>query len=221
MTDPLLDLGQELARARAAALEMPNIDFHTGQIIAWDSTNFTNQILVLGTLMENLPILTAASTSGLVVGASVGILRVKTQYFILGRIVEQSSGLVNPQFPIVLYPQFANNLVPGAGIGYNRVDVGVLAYWEGRIKVSFPFIEVDGIWGIASGVGSVTYDVRVNLTQVGTWTINSGLVAQKFGPFDVSQFLGFDWLLITVGINASSGTGERAIQPVACYFSDS
>lgn len=221
MTDPLLDLGQELARARAAALEMPNIDFHTGQIIAWDSTNFTNQILVLGTLMENLPILTAASTSGLVVGAAVGILRVKTQYFILGRVVEQSSGLVNPQFPIVLYPQFANNLLPGAGIGYNRVDVGVLAYWEGRIKVSFPFIEVDGIWGIASGAGSVTYDVRVNLTQVGTWTINSGLVAQKFGPFDVSQFLGFDWLLITVGINASSGTGERAIQPVACYFSDS
>lgn len=221
MTNPLTDVAQVLAQARARALDMSSIDFHTGQIIAWDSDNNTNQVLINGVIMSNIPVLTSAGITSFQLGVSVGILRVRTQYFILGRVVEQSSGLVNPQFPIVLYPQFANNLLPGAGIGYNRVDVGVLAYWEGRIKVSFPFIEVDGIWGIASGAGSVTYDVSVNLTQVGSWTITSGLVAQKFGPFDISQYLGFDWLIITVGINASSGTGERAIQPVACYFSDS
>lgn len=197
---------------------MPTLDFHTGQIIAWDGTGQTNQVLVLGRLMFNLPILTSANTTGLEVGASVGILRVRTQYFIIGRVVDQSSGLVNPQFPIILYPQFQSNLV-ASEIGYWHIDTGVLATWEGRIKVSFPFIEVDGVWGNASGTGSTTYALKLGGTTYGSWT-ETTLDVNRKGPFDVRDRIGQDWLKVEIAITASTGTGEKAFQPLGCYFRD-
>jgi hypothetical protein len=218
VSTPLGDLGEVLAEVHAVATAMPSLDFHTGQIIAWDSASQTNQVLVLGRLMFNLPILTSANTTGLEVGSAVGILRVRTQYFILGRVVDQTSGLVNPQFPIVLYPQFESNLVASA-IGYAVVNNGVLATWEGRIKVSFPFIEVDGVWGNASGVGSTTYALKLGGTTYGTWTSTTLDVSRK-GPFDVRDRIGQDWLKVEVAITASTGAGEKAIQPLGCYFRD-
>lgn len=216
MTNPLTDVAQVLAQARAGALDMASLDFHTGQVIAWDSDNDTNTILVLGTLMENLPVLTSAGITSFQEGVSVGILRVRTQYFILGRVVDQNSGLVNPLFPIVLYPLFNSNGTPGTAGAY-RLNAGVLAQWEGRIRVAFPFIEVDGIWGNFSGTGDVTYELRVNSVVVGSWT-ESGLVVVRRGPFDVRQFLGMDWLAIVLAITASTGAGEKAFQPLGCYF---
>lgn len=220
MTDPLLDLGLELARARSAALDMPTIDFHTGQIIAWNSNTNTNRILVLGTIMENLPILTAANTSGLVVGAAVGILRVKTQYFVLGRVVNQDSGLVNPMFTVPLYPQFVR-----AGAANDVIYSYVLSstndpYWEGRLRASFPYIVVDGIWGPA-GVGSTaTFELQVGGQTIGSWT-ESTVVNDRRGPFDITNWVNFNWVVIQVVMTANTGPLTNvAFQVLACYFTD-
>lgn len=217
MTDPL-DLGLTLARVGKAALEAPTLDFHTGRIISWNSTTATNRVEVLGRIMVNLPVLTSAGSVGLENDVLVGILKVRTQYFILGRIVDQSTGLVNPQIPIVLYPQFITNGVAGSA-GAWRVNSGVLVQWEGRIRPHFPYITVDGIWGNLSGSGSTTYQLTVDLVVVGTWT-ETTLVVDKRGPFDIRQFIGGDWLRIELKISASTGTGEKAIQPLGCYFRD-
>lgn len=218
MSTPLGDLGQVLASIHHETVQMPSLDFHTGQILAWNGTGQTNRVLVLGTVMTNLPILTSANMTGFEVGSAVGILRVRTQYFILGRIVDQSSGLVNPQFPIVLYPQFVPNIATGV-TGYYIVANGVLATWEGRIKVSFPYIEVDGVWGNSTGVGSTTYELRLGGTTYGSWTSTTLEVSRK-GPFDVRARTGQDWLKIEVAITSSTGAGNKAVQVLGCYFRD-
>lgn len=213
-----LALGQVLAQAHSAANTPPTVDFHIGQIISWDSDTATNRVRVLGTIMNNLPVLTSAGSVGLENGIAVGILKVRTQYFILGRIVDQSTGLVNPQFPIVLYPQFITANALGTSGAWN-VNSGVLVSWEGRIKVTFPYIEVDGIWGNLSGVGSTTYALLLGGVSIGTWTETTLTVARR-GPFDVTDYMGQDWLKIELAITASSGAGVKAVQPLACYFRD-
>jgi hypothetical protein len=215
---PSVGLSEVLAGIHAEVTAMPTLDFHTGQIIAWDGTNQTNQVLVLGRTMFNLPVLTSANMTGFELGSSVGILRVRTQYFILGRIVDQSSGLVNPQFPIVLYPQFVPNITTDT-LGYYVISNGKLATWEGRIKVSFPFIEIDGVWGNSTGAGSTTYELKLGGTTYGSWTSTTLDVSRK-GPFDVRERVGQDWLKVEVAITASTGSGNKAIQPLGCYFRD-
>ena len=214
----LLDLGTVLANVSAEAHERQSIDVHTGQIIAWDSTNNMNQVLVLGRVLNDLPILTSAGMTGFEIGASVAVLRVRTQFFILGRIVGQGSGLVNPQFPIVLYPQFQPNLAVDT-LGYAIVSVGVLATWEGRVKVSHSYVEVDGVWGNSSGAGSTTYELKLGGVTYGSWT-ETVLDVNRKGPFFVGDRVGQDWLKIEVAITASTGTGQKAIQPLGCYFRD-
>jgi hypothetical protein len=214
----LVDLGSVLANVSAQATERQTIDVHTGQIIAWDSDNNTNEVLVLGRVLSNLPILTSAGMTGFVVGSSVAVLRVRTQFFVLGRIVSQNSGLVNPQFPIILYPQFITNDAAGT-TGYWHLASGVLATWEGRIKPSHPYIEVDGVWGNASGAGSTTYELKLGGTTYGSWT-QTTLDVNRKGPFYIGDRLGQDWLKIEVGITASTGVGEKAFQVLGCYFRD-
>lgn len=196
-----------------------DLGFHTGTVVSWDEDAGTNSVRVLGTTLTNLAVLTAAGSVGLQANDTVGILRFKSTYFILGRIVNQDSGLVNPQFPVILYPQFASNLVAGT-TGTARVNTGVLATWEGRVKPAHPLIEVDGIWGNLSGSGSTTYALKFGGTTVGSWTSTTLEVARK-GPFDVASYAGQDWLKVELAITASTGTGEKAIQPLGVYFRQS
>ena len=192
------------------------LGFHTGTVVSWDEDAATNSVRILGTVVSNLPVLTAAGIVGLSAGDTVGILRFKSTYFILGRIVSQDSGLVNPQFPVVLYPQFTSKVAAGA-LGPPAVDSGVLPTWEGRVKPAHPFIEVDGIWGNLSGSGSTTYAVKLGGATVGSGTSTTLDVARK-GPFDVTSYMGQDWLKIELAVTASTGTGEKAVAPLAMYF---
>lgn len=70
---------------------LPELGFHQGVVTEWEPTTNTNVIAVLGTLLSDLPVLSAGAIM-LGVGDVVGLLRVRTQYFILGRIstVEQA-----------------------------------------------------------------------------------------------------------------------------------
>lgn len=64
---------------------LPEIGFHQGVVVEWDTVGNTNSILVVGSLIENVSILSAGAIM-IGVGDVVGLLRVRTQYFILGRI---------------------------------------------------------------------------------------------------------------------------------------
>jgi hypothetical protein len=213
-----VDLGLTLATSYSAATGTPTLDFLVGQVTAWNSTTATNSVLVRGVTLNNLPVLTSAGSVGLEAGVNVGLLKVRTQYFILGRIVDQSTGLVNPQFPIVLYPQFQTKR-PADALGYWYVSSTVLnASWEGRIKVSFPYVAIDGVWGTTGT--SATYQLKLAGNVVGQWT-HTAIGAFTYGPFDVRDYLGLDWVRIEVVYTSAVGVGDVAIQTLGCYFRDS
>ncbi len=213
-----VELGQVLAQSYESATGMPNLDFHTGEIITWNSTTATNTVRVQGIILNNLPVLTSAGSVGLEAGVVVGLLKVRTQYFILGRVVNQNTGLVNPQFPIVLYPQFENKR-PADALGYSYVSSTVVnASWEGRIKVSFPYIAIDGVWGTTGT--SATYQLLLAGNVVGQWT-HTAIGAFTYGPFDIRDYLGLDWVRVDVKFASAVGAGDVALQVLGCYFRDS
>lgn len=210
------DLTFMLASTPAADTSLPDFGFHLGYVLAWDSTLGTNQVRVAGSDLNNLAVLASAGSVSLDPGSTVAVLRFRSVYFVLGRVVLPGSGLVQPQTPIILYPQFASNVVAGT-TGTTRVNTGVLATWEGRVRPNLPKLEVDGIWGNLSGSGSTTYEMKIGGTTVGSWTETTLTVARR-GPFDVSAYIGQDWLKIELAITASTGTGEKAIAPLGAYF---
>lgn len=212
-----LSVTGSLASAGRNGSSDSEISFHQGKILSWSGSGGTNTIEVAGTPLQNLPVLTSAGLISLREGDVVGVLRYKTSYFVLGRIVALNTQLAEPQWPIVIYPQFQR--LEGLGVGgYTTVTAGTLNTWEGRIRVSHPKIEIDGLWGQSSGSNSNTYAIKVSGNVVGQWTVSGVLELARHGPFDISQYLGQDWLKVEVAMIASSGTGQVAFQPLGLYF---
>lgn len=192
------------------------VDLHTGLVKAWNSDAGTNTIEVLGTDVYDLPVLTSAGIVTLQAGTSVVIMRYKNTYFIVGQVVGVGSELAQPQFPVILYPQFQSSIAAGTS-GSAHIPTGVLASWEGRFRPSHPRIEVHGVWGNASGTGSTTYSLRVWQTEVASWTVGAA-VNNVRGPFDISQYVGQDWAQIDVTITSSTGTGQKYFQILGAYL---
>lgn len=211
------EIASLLATTPAADTSLADIGVHQGVVVAWNSVAGTNKIRVAGTVLDDLPVLTSAGSVSLEPDTVVAILRYRTAYFVLGRVVLPGSGLVQPQSPIVMYPQFRPNGAAGT-TGYWGVSAGTLATWEGRARPSQPYIEIDGVWGIASGSGSVTYEVKLGGQTYGQKVYTTGPAVERLGPFDIRERIGQDWLKVEVAITASSGTGERAFGLLGAYF---
>lgn len=69
-----------------------DVGFHSGQVLAWDPEAGTNTILVLGTPMQDLQIVSSGSVS-VGVGDTVAIWRYKSTYFVMGRIAPVDQAL--------------------------------------------------------------------------------------------------------------------------------
>jgi hypothetical protein len=68
------------------------LGFHQGQVVAWDSVTGKNTMAVLGTTVNDVPVLTTADSIMLNLGDTVGMLRFKSTYFLLGRIAPPGAG---------------------------------------------------------------------------------------------------------------------------------
>ncbi|OKJ98857.1 hypothetical protein [Amycolatopsis sp. CB00013] len=148
-----------------------------------------------------------------------------------GRIIVSDSaetgvGLARPFLPIPLYAQFiphtyTDNPDIGEASGYMSINVSKLAgetvLWEGRASVSHAWVAIDGVWGWAVDQPSVTYRLKFNGTEVGSWTVNAGAVTARKGRFSVSAFTGQDWVGVQVTASAS-GSGVIACQVLGCYL---
>lgn len=126
-----------------------------------------------------------------------------------------TGGLARPWIPVFLNPKMA---MPAGTFTYYNLAVTAVEtqLWEGRIPfVSQPYIEVDGVWGQASGSNSTTYRLKVNGTQVGSWVVSGGLVNNRRGPFDISAYLNTTWASVELTVQ-STGTGVQACHVVGC-----
>ncbi|GAA1029772.1 MULTISPECIES: hypothetical protein [Amycolatopsis] len=147
-----------------------------------------------------------------------------------GRIVvsdnaEVGAGLARPWLPIVMYPMFITHTYspdPGLGetFGYMDIDTGKLsgetALWEGRASVSHPWVTIDGVWGQSFGKPNVTYRLKFDGKEVGSWEANVGPVVSRQGRFSVAEFVGRDWVEVTLTAS-TSGAGAIACQILGCY----
>jgi hypothetical protein len=126
-----------------------------------------------------------------------------------------TGGLARPWIPVYMVPKLA--MAAGTFSYYNlAVSASEVQLWEGRIPfVSHPFIEVDGVWGQASGSNSTTYRLKVNGATVGSWVVSGGLVNNRRGPFDISTLLNTTWASIELTVQ-STGTGVQACHVVGC-----
>lgn len=68
-----------------------DLNLHQGKVLAWDVGTGRNTISVSGAALEDLTMLNVADAPNVREGDIVGVLRYKSTYFILGRIVTPGS----------------------------------------------------------------------------------------------------------------------------------
>jgi hypothetical protein len=191
------------------------LGYRQGTVVAWNVSTGTNTIRVAETDFVNLPVITNADLLNLRPGDVVAIIKYNDSYAILGKIKGAPTGTL--WMPVPLYPQFAPLTALGTA-SYAQVPAGTLVSWEGRIYLTHhSFIQVDGIWGQSSGSNTTTFAVEVAGVRVGSWTL-TGLDVSNRGPFDISFARDQEFVKVEVKIISSVGSGNVAIQVLACYL---
>jgi hypothetical protein len=88
-TNPLSML---LSQRIGGAPKMDDFDFHQGVVQAWNDSTGESTINIAGSAIEDIPMLNIGDTINLAVGNVVAVIRYRTSYFILGRVVIPNSG---------------------------------------------------------------------------------------------------------------------------------
>lgn len=192
-------------------------DYRQGRVVSWNLDTGANQVSIGGGILENLPVITQSDLVNIRPGDTVGIVKYNDSYAVLGKAKSgRSPG--TPWTPVPLYPQFTP--LGGAGsTGYASVNVGTLASWEGRIYATHHSrIQVDGVWGQASGSNTVTYQLQLGGVSVGSWTTVTTLDVGRKGPFDITPYRDQQFLKIEVKITSSVGSGTVALQVLGCFL---
>jgi hypothetical protein len=127
----------------------------------------------------------------------------------------QTGGLARPWIPVHLVTRIC---MATGHFDYSNIAVSGTerTMWEGRIPfVSGPYIEIDGVWGQASGSNSNTYRLKVGGVEVGSWTVGGGLVLNRRGPYSLLSQLNAAWVPVELTVQ-STGTGVVACEVLAC-----
>ncbi|OXM73093.1 MULTISPECIES: hypothetical protein [Amycolatopsis] len=69
-----------------------DIGWHTGVVQAWDEQTGLNSILINGNTFNNLSVLSTSNSIMISPGDTVALMRVQSQYFVLGRIQAPGEG---------------------------------------------------------------------------------------------------------------------------------
>jgi hypothetical protein len=134
-------------------------------------------------------------------------------HIVLSDDVQAGKGLAKPWLSVPMNPLFS--MTANTVWSYMNLPVASVTtettLWEGRIPLAtHPKIQVNGIWGTASGSNTSTYKLYVDGTAVGTWS-ETGIDAGVKGPFDITSVYDRTDLVVQVRVTAS-GTGN-----VACH----
>lgn len=138
----------------------------------------------------------------------------RSGHIVMSDDVQAGVGLARPWLSVPMNPMFSM----AANILWSYMNLTVASVttetvlWEGRIPLAtHPKVQVNGVWGQASGSNNSTFKLYVDGSSVGTWTENGVLDAGVKGPFDISSVHDRTDLVVQVRASAS-GTGN-----VACH----
>jgi hypothetical protein len=85
------NLGQLLAELKTDSDQATAFDFHVGTVVAFNSASGANVIRIRGALIPDVPLLNIGDTVNLTPDDNVIVLKYRTGYFILGRVVQPNS----------------------------------------------------------------------------------------------------------------------------------
>ncbi|EHR62626.1 hypothetical protein [Saccharomonospora cyanea] len=190
-----------------------NIGFHTGVITSWDELTGVNTVSVGGTDMANLSVLSPSTTIGLRAGMTVGVLRVRTKYFILGRIAAPGAGAA-------LSVRRASEPLIVETMSSSWVDLGgptISNVYIGDSRAALVFLSVGVIsrnqYSLASfevtGASSISPDALDAATGTGAFDI-SGNQNVHIVNYTSSVYLVDEQLGLNTGFNTFSMRYQRA-----------
>lgn len=198
----------DLAPLFVAGQGSGDVGFRQGTVLAWDETNGTNTVDVGGAHLTDLPALNIGDFVHLAEGDVVGLLRFKTTYFILGRVIlprapdpnraslaaeakgAQGDGwstttTLTAKCSVTLTPpdwcDEADVMVGQMGQGIN--STGSQDYLELHPRVAG--VTLNGMVGGAgpAGSGFATVVASTTVANPGTSLLVEGLVRSQFGSW--------------------------------------
>lgn len=193
----------------------PDVGYHQGVIQTWNVQTGENTVSVVGSILSNLPMLNITEALVLRPGHVVGLLRFKTNYFILGRIVIPDT----PDFFSGVMPNIAFPLWPTSTAAFLQNDTADSQYypkWAGGFIVNHPKISFQawlnlsggapqGNWRIAwypsypfNDPNPPNATVMYTSTVSANPTISSSTYTWPVGLFGTQVFLSFE-VRLTVG----------------------
>lgn len=104
-----------------AAAGRPDVGFHSGRVLAWNTDTGANTIDVAGAELTDVPILNTGEAIALRAGHVVALLRFKSSYFILGRVTMPGTD------------QFASASVYFWGANQEAIGFGVSDVWNTKV----------------------------------------------------------------------------------------
>jgi hypothetical protein len=131
----------------------------------------------------------------------------------------ENGGIARPWLSVpmyVLYSMSASSVYGYMNIAATSIGSETVL-WEGRIPlVSHPRLAISGVWGQASGSNSATYRLKLNSTQVGTWS-TGGLENSEKGAFDIDGYLDQTNVVVQLTVQAS-GSGQVGAHVFGCWL---
>lgn len=122
-------------------------------------------------------------------------------------------GMDWPGQPVPLSMRFASASVAGDAASI-ATNVSERILWIGETPIVYPYAEVPGTWGAASGTNTTRYRLKFNNVTVGTWDV-VGLVGATQGPFDIRTVapIGTGSINTTITAQSLSGSGAFYCHP--------
>lgn len=145
-----------------------DLGWHTGVVTAWDETTGLNSILINGNTFNNLSVLSTSNSIMITAGDTVALMRVQSQYFILGRIQAPGAGAaLNWKSAKITTTETTSSTsyadLATVGPQVSNVYIGssrrCLVIFSSRIAVNgcggYADVAVSGASSIAAGTGAI------------------------------------------------------------------
>lgn len=113
-----------------------DVEFHTGVVEAFDQATGANTVRVAGTPLVDLQMMNIGDTTNLAAGDVVQVIRIRTNYFVLGRIVPpHSARFASQTFDFASAMTHEDNFaITTVGIEY-AIQAFVTPAWANRMIV--------------------------------------------------------------------------------------
>lgn len=187
------DMASMLVPRLEQAAQSSDVGWHTGVIQSWDELTGLNTVEIAGTVFNNVLVLSTGAPQAYVAGDVVIILRMRTQYFIMGKVREPGYGAGERVASAILDGQVDTESGTYEDLGGPEVTAYIGSSRRALVLVSVS----GGAGGLPSDGDGAVCNVRVT----GASSIDPGDSGETVGPMAA-------WLTMNPGGNTGAIAGS-------------